>query len=240
MVRELKERWVPSENSRRNSVLRNIRLHKLEISTRYTHEIERDNLLLRKLKEDPPEIAIVGLGHSDYWVAKNLLAVEKYQTFDLDSEGRLFFNPNPQKNEVALAEREGLERTVRLFKEGSLSERKPDYVGTWNPGDPSRGYFELFIEEKKGDKIKGKIEDLLGLANFEGTLRPGRINFVKSYYQSVNEASKRHITYNGRIVGEGIFGQFETGVKLPFYMVESASELPFKMFTQWKKLSGAQ
>jgi len=226
-------------DSREEAVYHEIRSHKLMTFARYIHEIERDEMLLRKLKEEPPEVAIVGLGHSNHWIINNLLPVDSYQTFEMDEEGRVFFNPNPTLDNALEMERTCLKRAARLFKKGNFSEHKPDYVGTWDRIHPLQGYFELFVERREGNNVTGRIEDLLGNANFKGCFGEEHLDFVKTYQQGTEKAAKNPITYQGGISGEHFLGEFRmsSGSRYPFYMVKAAKVRPLDLFKGWRKLT---
>jgi hypothetical protein len=242
LVKYLKSRdWVPRKghDSWEEVIYNGIRAHKLMALARYIHEIKRDEMLLRKLKEEPPEIAVVGLAHSNHWMSHNLLPVESYQTFEMDGEGGIFFNPNPALNPALEVERTCLERAASLFNKGRFSERKPDYIGTWDRIHPSQGYFEMFVEKKEGEVISGTINDLLGSANFEGNLNGKEISFVKRYTSYTGNANAKPITYTGEIFGKEILGEFQmsSGSRSPFYMAKAAKVRPLDLFRGWRKLT---
>ncbi|MFA6461202.1 MAG: hypothetical protein WCV90_02960 [Candidatus Woesearchaeota archaeon] len=245
LVKYLKSNnWVPRKghDSREEAIYNGIRTHKLMTFARYIHEIERDEMLLRKLREDPPEIAIVGLGHSNHWMLHNLLPVDSYQTYEMDGEGGVFFNPDPLLNPALEMERTCLERAASLLSKGKFSDKRPDYVGIWDRFHPSKGYFEMFVEEKEGSTFRGSINDLLGSATFEGTIGDKEMNFVKRYTCYTENANDKPITYQGDVLGKEIFGEFQMsgGNRSPFYMVRASKVSPLDLFRGWKKLSGAQ
>ena len=72
-------------------------------------------------------------------------------------------------------------RTGRALNRGRITDRTPNYIGTSELGNPSQGLFEMFIEQRNGRQISGRIEDIYGSARFEGIMRGNRVYFWKQY-----------------------------------------------------------
>ncbi len=221
---------------------------KLEIGGRKIHEIEREQALLEAIKEQGVDVAIVGLGHGDAIYdqkdeIKRKLGID-FESYSADepifpSAGRIenpftIFNKKRTLDHFLLAERKGLERSIRLLEGGRLVEgdRCPDYVGTWDISRPFMGYFEVFVREKVtgGDgRYSGVIEDCLGTADFEGRLGINDVKFTKIYRakECMKEAYRDELNYHATSNGEGFYGYFNMGsFRAPFYMMGSFREDP--------------
>ena len=61
-----------------------------------------------------------------------------------------------------------------------MSERTPDYIGTWNLVIPAQGLFEVYLDKKNGG-MTGRIEDTLGTAIFTGVISKKTATFMKKY-----------------------------------------------------------
>ncbi len=190
-----------------------------EISARKIHEIDRDNQLLDAIRTLSIDVAFVGYGHSEYWMVHRQdiksnfrLDFEGYSAEipKVDAqlwEGSTFFVKDAQPNLRVAFIRTGLERSIRLLGTGRLSDRKPDFIGTWDISNPSRGYFEMFVT-RNGKAIHGEIVDCLGDGDFEGEVKNREMRFVKKYRQdrcsegaSLKEIAYKGIVRNGQIIG---------------------------------------
>jgi hypothetical protein len=181
------------------------------------HFLDRDAVLVENIEEQGLEVTICGLGHTESWIQREIFKPQRYagdvivQSPFITSK----FFENKTSEGPAVFDFEAGKRKVRLLKkEGIVIGRAPDYVGTWNWTEPSKGYFELFIEERNGNKVQGTIEDLLGTATFQGTITNKKIKFVKRYdsENSTPDAIKDHLTYETEVTDEnGKFMGFYTG-----------------------------
>ncbi len=230
----VKEKGESDEYYDRKRIGFNLDRCKEEISARRIHEIDRDTQLLQAIKSLKVDVAFVGLGHSDYWMANPLITSSKFglnfegystEVPRMDAhkwEGLIIFNKDTEPNLRNAFIRDSLERAIRLVETGKLTERKPTFVGTWDIHNPLEGYFEMFVE-KDGGIISGEIVDCLGDANFEGKIPDGTIRFVKRYMpgKCSDGASLKDITYKG-IVREGnVIGYFVIdGFGKPFYATQ--------------------
>jgi len=213
------------------------------------HLIERDEKILENISRSDLAAVVAGVGHTDHWMLNQDkikqhygISFEEYATDDLveDSSqfrGLLFNNPATPRKERS-REFVNLRRAARLFKEKKLTDAVPDWVGTWDPyAFPSKGYFELFIEEKKGDQVKGRIEDLLGSARFEGIITPRVVDFEKIYDDSSREAIRTTIQYRSQDYGhdrtmhQGIY-RSKTGSGF-FFLEKPANRTPLQMALAW-------
>lgn len=209
----------------------NVERHKEDISARKIHEIDRDNQLLRAIKSSEVDVAFVGIGHSDYWIA-NPQTIKS--DFELSFEGYsaevpkikthpwgglTVFNKDTKPNLRNAFVRNSLERAVKLLETGRLNDKKPNFFGTWDIHNPLGGYFEMFVE-RNGKAINGEVIDCLGDASFEGEISNREIRFVKKYMRDrcSTGASLKGIVYKG-IVREGnVIGYFAIdGFGQPFY-----------------------
>ncbi len=227
--------------------------YNLEIKERKVHELERDTKLLEKIKSSRVNIAVVGQGHSDFWFGnrefiqeKYGIDIEKYSTdlmiplFD-GGEHRMTLTENADSDPKLLFEREGLERSIRLVEQGRVTEHgKPDYVGVWDIPEPSKGYFEVFIDKIEEKNISGFIHDLLGVATFKGTLNDGSMNFVKRYGSlSSSNAMKQDVNYKAVRKDNNFYGLFyANGFARPFCMIKSVKEKPIDLSLKFAKFHG--
>jgi hypothetical protein len=69
--------------------------------------------------------------------------------------------------------------------------RDPDYVGTWSGLEtiPIHGFFEMYIDEREGNQIRGRILDAIGDAEFEGEIDKMHIIFTKRYTESFDSSA---------------------------------------------------
>ena len=118
------------------------------------------------------------------------------------------------------------EKLYKAVKEGRVTDYAPNFIGTWNTRLPHRGLFEVFINKiepaKETTKIKGTIEDCLGLAEFSGQLQDNLIGIVKKYTHATDEAAKGEIIYDGKYNEKS--GEYE-GI----YTINSSENYPFTM-----------
>ena len=207
------------------------------------HKKKRNRNLLEKIEENNIDLAIVGIGHFYSFLLKEEKTLRKLfseyiDAFDLDyghyklhSLEKLFSLKDKldvekqdvfQRNKISvlLSENNIVERAINFRDNGSLTDKKPDYVGTWMIDDPFVGYFEMFIEEQKNQNIKGTILDHLGVSSFEGNLDKTSISFDKKYLfnKSVLEAASDKILYKGN-KKNGIYEGGYHKIGFPFFLI---------------------
>ncbi len=227
----VKETGESDEHYNRKRIGFNLDRYKEEISARKIHEIDRDNQLIGAIKSSGVNVAFVGIGHSDYWIANSQIIqsnfglnfegysaeVPKIETRPW--EGLTVFNKDTKPSLRNAFVRNSLERAVKLLETGRLSDKKPSLVGTWDINNPLQGYFEMFADGN-GKTIHGEIIDCLGDADFEGEISNRTIRLVKKYRQDrcSDGASLREIVYKGIVRDGNIVGYFVMGgFGQPFY-----------------------
>ena len=234
----------------------NINSWKKHLVVRKIHEIDRDLAFLEAIRRNNLDRAIVGLGHSDYWMANQQeisdglgISFDRYATEKLLSEHgvlRVDFSGDDIPNLESAYARESLDRMLRVVRSERISTKKPDYIGIWDVADPLNGYFELFIEKRdQSGVVGGGIEDCTGSAKFAGEINDGGLSFTKIYNvgQCVRAAIHDPIKYeheggrNGRYCGhfyvkDGVLGDFGTA----FYLTKNIEETPLQMSANWFKL----
>lgn len=222
------EKGESDEHYDRKRIGFNSNRHKEKILIRKIHEIERENQILDKIKSCGANLAFVGLGHSNEWIANlqkgvNIgIKIDGYSTEIPQEEGGFYSRPMIFTKEGKLDfrlnfERNNLERQITLIENGRLDERKPDFVGTWDVHVPAKGYFEMFMN-RDGENIEGEIVDCLGCADFKGELSNGRIEFVKRYRPLLGK-EREDIPYKGIVRDQNAMGYFIMGkFATPFCM----------------------
>ena len=238
-------------NYHKRLVQHNTGNRKAHLMTRKIHEIDRDNALLKAIKDYHLDDVIVGVGHSDYWmlhqqdilnefgVSFNNYATERW-SFEFGFPMSHFLQHDISPPEVAY-ERDSLNRNLRVAQGKRISDKKPDYIGTWDVVDPLEGYFELFVEERDANGcVFGRVEDCLGSARFNGELREGEFTFTKHYIpgRCVADAVHKPIRYNGRGRDGQYTGYFYvTDFGVAFYLTQNVKETPLQMAVQWCQLN---
>ncbi len=125
-----------------------------------------------------------------------------------------------------------------LAENGRISNRAPDYIGTWDVSEPSKGYFEMFVDQQHNGSVIGTIKDCLGTAAFAGVTTPQSFDFTKHYTESAESAVDAHIVYEGKRPGtrKEFYGYFYVrGFGTAFYM-SSAQRSPVQMSLRWFEL----
>ncbi|MFH1585484.1 MAG: hypothetical protein ABIB79_01820 [archaeon] len=227
--------------------------HKAELFMRELHEIGRDKKLLENIARSGVDLAIVGQGHADFWFGdeegvkeKYGIEITKYST-DLPQEvgfdkGEMKFTENANLDPSLLFNRESLEVSLRIIKEGRVvNSRIPDYVGVWDYVEPSEGYFEMFFDPLfKG--TDGAIYDSLGVAIFNGKIERDKVEFIKKYGSlSLPTASKKPIMFRAIRDGEGYYGRYcIPGVYDHIFYMEKPNgkkpiDLTTKLYAKWKE-----
>lgn len=227
----------------------NEELYRAKIHSDRIHLIDRDEAILRNIVSKGCDVVVAGIGHTDAWVLDHIrirkeygVEFEHYST-DVIADPQRFLlrfveDATPDPN--LAYEFTGLKKSVNFLERGTFTDEKPDWVGIWDHCNPSRGYFELFVEQQKNGNVSGRIEDSLGTARFEGIFTPRFVGFVKSYVDSTREAFKSDITYEtgdagyDREMHQGIFrcdGDWSF-----FYMEKPNGNSPLQMFLSWYDL----
>ena len=225
-------------------------IYRAHIQSRKIIEIDRDNAFLHAISANRVDVAIVGLGHSEYWMLQqeqikqqHHLSFEEYGADKVTEQNNYFFdvhaqfwrNPSPPAD--ALYSRRSLERILLFLETGTFSARQPDFVGTWDVDRPSRGYFELSIVHQDGSHVIGYIEDGIGTATFEGDLRDESFKFVKVYREQVEyRTTSDYVNTNASFEyelwfdGEGWCGTYETrGMRDAVYLTRSPRADPLDL-----------
>lgn len=217
----------------------NERKRKKTLAVRKIHELERDKMLLSAIERTDLHAVVVGIGHSDYWF---------FQRENIQAEKKISFSSYAKQTPTDIAQpathylrhalydlqtilsRECLEREILLLDEGRITKGTPQYVGTWCDIEPSKGYFEMYVDTWDGQRISGRIEDLLGTARFEGHLSAEAISFCKVYTHASSDAFQGEIPYEAKKRGKEFFGTFHIpGFHGPFYLVKAAIKDPLVM-----------
>lgn len=137
--------------------------------------------VLSYAKEEAPNMQVLrremGFIHSD--LERYTVKAVAEQLSSRIGPNTLVQNAQPQA--AVVPEREALERRYRAVKTGRITDRKPDFIGTWATDIPARGLFELFIVGRAGTHFVGTIEDTIGSATFHGRIDENNINFTKVY-----------------------------------------------------------
>ncbi len=210
-----------------------------EIAMRKIYELDRDEALLTSIAKQNIDVAIVGVGHTAFWMydseaiaSRNGITFDSYcaeepvNSFRAHPPVRFVRNPHPDAS--AIIGRDCLERTVRLLSTGRIIQDKtPTFVGIWDTVTPSRGYFEVFVGEEKDTRLSGTIEDCLGSAEFAGTLQGDAFEFTKKYTRAVPTAIKEPIFYVARINNKAINGRYQArdGLAMPQFYMERADKI---------------
>lgn len=216
-----------------------------EVIQEYLHGIGREEAIIRKIKSRQPEVVLVSAGFADDLAARpshgiNFAAYAQEQGPKMDNltqdmrfvmsemmsraEAEDFLNRNVEPNTLVqnsspdpatAAEREALERRYRAVKTGRITDRKPDFIGTWELLVPARGLFELFVTGRAGKSIVGTIEDTIGPATFTGTMDENGIRFTKTYAEHTYQIRgpippcKGEIAYSAEKTGNKLEGLFD-------------------------------
>ena len=224
----------------RKRLLHNLRNHRMALAIRKVHEIDRDLAILNRIRETGVGIAVVGIGHSDYWVAHKGrtedefgVGIDSYSIQKgIDREVRTVFIPDANPDPRNVYDRVSLERGLRVV-EGKriLDGREPNFIGTWDVVRPSMGYFEVY-------KRDGVIEDLHGTAGFKGEI-DGRVRFRKKYISNASnsEANRGVLDYRARTDGNDAYGYFaQDGRGQAFFLTRSLDMDFVDMGMRWIEL----
>ena len=253
----LSEEYVDERERFRKLVRLEEDLYAHAIRMKETHLLERDELMLQSIAALSPRVAFAGVGHTDYWAIDNQrirdkigiiwesYAADDFVHVDDPHAVHLVHYPNRSADPYQAHDFTLARRKVRLLEKGMLSDAVPDWVGTWDVEQPSRGYFEVFVDEENGRIMRGRIEDLLGTADFEGEFSSREIKFTKKYRQTSSHCTscKGAINYHAfggsrdlREQCHGTFSAERCGTK-PFYLEKPSGLTPFDMAMAWEDLS---
>jgi hypothetical protein len=185
--------------------------------------------------------ALVGYGHGDYfYLNRNRLRRERGIKIDSYSKEKppeymlgleyLMFDDSERTDVIAdfeeipvidgsvLAECDSIQRRYSAVVKGRiLPERKPRFIGTWNPGCVPDGLFEMYVRRKnRTGEFGRKIEDCLGTAGFTGKIGAHAVEFTKVYnHGAIHNGGLRYpIEY---------IGSKENGVYKGTYSAQTAS-----------------
>lgn len=235
----------------RKLITLNDEVHRAETETNRIHLIERDTSMLRRIASANLDTAAAGIGHTDYWLLNRDRIRQEYgiEFGDYSTDNI----PNPRDPVIVFTESAvsdpklaydftGLMKTVDLFNRGQFTDKTPDWVGTWDVTQPSRGYFELFVEDQANGITRGTVEDLLGTAIFEGLITSRQVRFIKNYNHSTRAAINGGIKYNANSAYDrdrhwGCYAGGGSGDI--FYMEKPVGSSPVGMSMAWFDLHEA-
>jgi len=91
-----------------------------------------------------------------------------------------------------------------------MEKKIPDFIGFWqSEASLHEGLFFLNIQNiEEGNKVRGDILDLLGLARFEGEMTKWKVSFCKKYFTGIParlSLTSKEIVYDGEMTREGIY-----------------------------------
>lgn len=171
----------------------------LRAEATYLHAVAREDHLIRQLRKFKPDMAIIGLAHSDYVMLSPELAAEiavdeYYKVLNDTLEPPLpvlsVLDDTPisvdqhvkqsPPNPSVLNERELAIRTYNSVAVGRVMlGMQPEWIGSWEPGNRPIGLFEVYPTTPES----GIIEDRLGTATYEGEFDANGMSFTKEYVQ---------------------------------------------------------
>ena len=247
----LTERASESTDERtyyREMCRKNDALFVAESKFRKIHELDRDKALLETVAQKSLDAVIVGIGHSEHWMANPDHVARKYDV-RIDSymtdtpqvtpngsftNGETVFSTDPKPNLQMAFDREGLERTLNFISTGRLTDRIADYVGLWDLHSPLKGYFELFITKRDGEFFEGVIQDNLGEADVIGAVIDADFDFDKTYRLSTGQLAPHTITYTGKRRDSAICGTYDMESQNgSFFMLPFQDIKPLDLAMKW-------
>lgn len=170
------------------------------INYRELHERARDVILKRKTLESDLELAIVGSGHSDWWIAEEGFKADEYHRESrsallFEEMGDMEFTRNTTPDPTNLIQTTNLLRLISLRENGKLvPDKQPTFTGVYNPFEKaSKNYFEVFLD----DANSGTMIDTLGESRIEGIFTDRRVEFTKTYTKARPGAIKDPLKYVG-------------------------------------------
>ncbi len=100
-----------------------------------------------------------------------------------------------------------IERYYSSVTKGRVTDKTPDYIGSWDLDFEERGLFEVFVRQRSEENgvasISGIIEDCNGSADFQGRMEKNSIVFFKRYTKAALCAAKGEIHYTGVLQKDG-------------------------------------
>lgn len=243
------EEGESDRDQHRKFVSLNEELHRAQIKSDRIHLLDRDERILGKIALKKCDAVVAGIAHTDAWVLDRARIAKKHgiefgqYSTDALVGPQIFllkFVENAIPDPNLAYDFTGLRKAVHLLERGKLTAETPDWVGIWDVYNPSKGYFELFVEQQKEGNVSGRIEDCAGTARFEGVFTPRLVRFVKSYGNSTRDAIKSDINYEtgdagyDREMHQGIFRS--DGRKGVFYIEKPKENSPLQMSSSWYDL----
>src|SRR3990167_4556327 len=172
----------------------------LEAEIDYLHAVAREDHIIQELGKLRPELAVIGLAHSDYVMLNPELALklgvsEYWKALNDTPELPIGMLPMVEDRPVRvyqyleqsppdplrLSERELATRTKNAVSLGRIMlDTEAQWIGSWEPSNRPYGLFELYPTSATG----GTIEDRLGTAEYTGEFEEDRLEFTKKYIAS--------------------------------------------------------
>lgn len=160
------------------------------IQNRYIHEHLREQKIWENIRQNQPEVVIVGKAHGDMfatedWV-KNMAQIDVTNFFTEripDWLGKTSLTTTPE-NTFALDRRQLIMRHNLLEAGTFLPELRPSYVGVFQSGDqytPEEGFFEIHQNITEGGDFSGLMFDNFGIAKISGEFNGSKVRFEKDY-----------------------------------------------------------
>lgn len=230
LMKELSEDEKESSPNGVNIDIKN-RAYKLQVECDYIFKVKREKAILSRIQKYQPSVVILGKGHTDYLMSnpsirlnKNGIHIQKYQTEELQLD---FFDMDHPKYPIDTTLREGssleamqqielnrilLERSFKAVTEGCITNRTPDFIGTWDTDIPARGLFEIHLNKDENNRFTGIIQDSLGDAIFSGQIDEDQVSFTKIYFPDFSSEEAFHdgrVSYTGKRDGDLYKGYFE-------------------------------
>ncbi len=217
-------------------------VYRADVEAEYIHVVRREEGILRKMKEERPDVIIVGTGHADYFIVRKSdleddgIEFECYSRDEIppDHVPRLgndyvdaCFIKNAFPDHSIAVGRDRLKRKYNAAVLGCIVPGgRPDLIGTWNVSIPARGLFEMYVETQDGDLFSGSIEDTLGGAHFDGRKGDISIEFAKEYgiQAAENGAAKGPIEYRGILKNGRYEGSFNGKGTRGSFWIKDAGE----------------
>jgi hypothetical protein len=114
---------------------------------------------------------------------------------------------------AAKAQRKCVERRMSALLCGRVTDKKPDFIGTWDIDVPPKGLFEVFVDnvivdKTSGNKLTGRFEDTGGSGSFKGTITGDDVSFDICYDLELSCVCHEHEHYAGSVIGNKIVGTF--------------------------------
>ncbi|HEY4964116.1 MAG TPA: hypothetical protein VIH90_05465 [Candidatus Saccharimonadales bacterium] len=172
----------------------------LEAIADYIFKVEREDLIVQRLRKYMPALAIIGAAHGDYvMLTPDLvsdLGVTEYWHGEVavPEERGLLLSDNIASRRVQhiepgdpdpsfIGEREQTIRRYRTATTGrvTVGGPPPALIGSWRVECRPEGLFEVHPSVRDGSKIQGTISDSLGDASFTGEITDSKLRLVKVY-----------------------------------------------------------